>query len=385
MAKKWITSREFPMKKDTPASHPPRWNQRRKSGKKVLHSRHQSIGQPPGSLIHIGEQKVEKAEITVIGYSEKQAVTMTVSTPAECVALKEKFTVLWIDVAGLHDTGVIEQFGALFGIDPLTLEDILHTGQRPKVEDFERYLFLSLQMLEFNQEHGEIGHEQLSIVLGPGWLITFQEIPGDMFDPVRQRIDSVGSKIRKHEADFLAYTLVDSVVDHYFSILEEIENRIDLLDADLVATFSQESFNALNALKRELIMFRKAVWPLREIIGSVARDDFAVVGDLVEHYFRDVYDHVILVIDTVEVFREIVTSMHETWLAGVNNRMNEIMKFLTMIATIFMPLSFIAGVYGMNFKNMPELNLWWGYYAVLGLMAVIVLGFLKYYRSRRWY
>jgi magnesium transporter len=363
-----------------------RGNQRlRKSEKKVLRSRHQSIGQPSGSLIHIGERKVETTRITVIGYDEKQSVTMAVNNAAECFALKERFKVLWINVDGLHETGVIEEFGELFGVDPLTLEDILHTGQRPKVEDFERYLYLTLQMLDFNQENGEIGQEQLSVVLGPGWVITFQEIPGDMFDPVRQRINSASSKVRKHEADFLVYTLIDAVVDHYFSILEEIENRIDMLDADLMATFSQESFNALNALKRELIMFRKAVWPLREIIGSVARDDFAVVGDLVEHYFRDVYDHVILVIDTVEVFREIVTSMHETWLAGVNNRMNEIMKFLTMIATIFMPLSFIAGVYGMNFRNMPELNLWWGYYAVLGLMAIIVLGFIKYYRTRRWY
>jgi len=374
------------MKNDMPALHPAHaTHHRRKSEKKVLRSRHKSIGQPPGSLIHIGEQKVEKTEITAIGYNEKQAVTFSVGNVEECLALKERFKVLWIDVAGLHETGVIEKIGELFGIDPLTLEDILHTGQRPKVEDFERYLYLTLQMLDFNQEHGEIGHEQLSIVVGPGWIITFQEIPGDMFDPVRQRIDSASSKLRKHEADFLAYTLVDAVVDHYFSTLEDIENRIDLLDADLVATFSQESFNALNALKRELIMFRKAVWPLREIIGSISRDDFAVVGDLVEHYFRDVYDHVILVIDTVEVFREIVTSMHETWLAGVNNRMNEIMKFLTMIATIFMPLSFIAGVYGMNFRNMPELNLWWGYYAVLGLMLLIVFGFLKYYRSRKWY
>jgi magnesium transporter len=360
-------------------------HRRRKSEKKVLRSRVKSIGQPSGSLIHIGERMVEKTGITAIGYDEAQAMTMTVKNAVECLALKERFKALWINVDGLHETGVIQTLGELFGIDPLTLEDILHTGQRPKVEDFERYLFLTLQMLDFNRETGEISQEQLSIVFGDGWVITFQEIPGDMFDPVRQRIGSASSKLRKHGADFLAYALIDSVVDHYFSILEEIENRIDTLDADLMATFSQETFNALNALKRELIMFRKSVWPLREVIGSVARDDFAVVGDMVEHYFRDVYDHIILVIDTVEVFREIVTSMHETWLAGVNNRMNEIMKFLTMIATIFMPLSFIAGVYGMNFKYMPELEWSWGYFAVLGLMAVIVVGFMVYYRSRKWY
>jgi magnesium transporter len=360
-------------------------SRQRKSGKKVLRSRIECVGQPSGTLIHIGERRVETTGITVIGYDEGQAVTMSVKSAAECFALKEKYRVLWINVDGLHETGIIETLGDLFGIDPLTQEDILHTGQRPKVEDFERYLFLTLQMLDFNRNICDIGQEQLSIVIGPGWVITFQEQPGDMFEPVRQRIDSSGSKLRKHDAGFLACTLVDSVVDHYFSILEEVENRIDELDADLMATFSQETFNELNSLKRELIIFRRSVWPLREVIGSIARDDFAVVGDMVEHYFRDVYDHVILVIDTVEVFREIVTSMHETWLAGVNNRMNEIMKFLTMIATIFMPLSFIAGVYGMNFRNMPELNLWWGYYAVLGMMVLIFIGFMIYYRSRKWY
>jgi magnesium transporter len=240
-------------------------------------------------------------------------------------------------------------------------------------------------MLDFNREHGEIGHEQLGLILGDGYVITFQEKPGDIFDPVRQRIRNSGTKLRKHGADFLAYALVDAVVDHYFSVLEEIENRIDALDAEMLADFNPETFNALNALKRELIIFRKSVWPLREIIGSVTRSDFDVVGDAVEPYFRDVYDHIIEVIDTIEVFREIVTGLHETYLAEINNRMNEIMKFLTMIATVFMPLSFIAGIYGMNFINMPELKLWWGYYAVLGVMVLIVIGFMTYYRSRKWY
>ncbi|RXK88790.1 magnesium/cobalt transporter CorA [Chlorobaculum sp. 24CR] len=360
-------------------------NHKRKHEKRVFRSRTKSFGQPPGALIHIGERKVEKTQITAIGYREGESVTIAVKDAAECLALKSRFRVLWINVDGLHETGVIETFGNLFGIDSLTQEDILHTGQRPKIEDFERYLYMTLQMLDFNREHGEIEREQLSIILGADYVISFQEKPGDTFDPVRQRIRSAVSKIGKHGADFLAYALVDAVVDHYFSVLEEIENRIDSLDAEMLADFNPETFNALNALKRELVIFRKTVWPLREIIGSVTRADFEVVGDAVEPYFRDVYDHIIEVIDTVEVFREIVTGMHENWLAGVNNRMNEIMKFLTMIATIFMPLSFIAGVYGMNFRNMPELNLWWGYYAVLGVMLLIVFGFLKYYRSRRWY
>jgi magnesium transporter len=374
------------MKKKMPAITPLHGHShKRKHEKRLFRSRHKSIGQPPGSLIHIGEQKVEKTEITVIGYGEGLAETLTVKDAAECLALKSRFKVLWINVDGLHETSVIETLGNLFGIEPLTQEDILQTSQRPKIEDFERYLFVSLQMLDFNREQGEIGREQLSIILGEGYVITFQEKPGDIFDPVRQRIKNAGTKLRKYGADYLAYALVDAVVDHYFSVLEEIENSIDTLDAEMLAEFSPETFNALNAMKRELIIFRKTVWPLREIIGSITRDEFKVVGDTVEPYFRDVYDHIIEVIDTIEVFREIVTGLHETYLAEINNRMNEIMKFLTMIATVFMPLSFIAGLYGMNFKNMPELNLWWGYYAVLGIMVLIVFGFMKYYRSRKWY
>jgi magnesium transporter len=293
--------------------------------------------------------------------------------------------VLWINIDGVHDAGIIEQFGEAFGINHLTLEDILHTGQRPKVEDFEQYLYLVLQMIEFDAKNGEITSEQLSVILGDSYVITFQEQPGDMFDPVRTRIRTAGTKLRKYGADFLAYSLIDAVVDHYFSILEEIENTIDRLDVELMATYSRESFQALYLLKRELINLRKSVWPLREVIGSVTRDDFEVIGSEVEPYFRDIYDHIILVIDTVEVFRDIVTGIHETYLAGINNRMNEIMKFLTMIATIFMPMSFVAGVYGMNFRNMPELRLAWGYFAALGLMGSIFIGMLLYYRSRKWY
>ncbi len=358
---------------------------RKSRNKRIFRSRVQSLGKPAGALIHIGEQKVEKPRITVFGYDEGRAVTIEIKAVDECRALKERFKVLWINVDGLHEVELIRKLGELFGIDALTQEDILDTGQRPKVEDFERYLFLSLRMLDFNRELSEITQEQLSIVLGPNYVITFQEKPGDMFEPVRQRIRSSASKVRKHEADFLAYALVDAVVDRYFSILEEIENRIDTLDSEMMADFSQETFNALCALKRELIIFRKNVWPLRELIGSITREDFDVVGEAVDPYFRDIYDHIVQVIDTIEVFREIVNGMHETYLAGVNNRMNEIMKFLTMIATVFMPLSFIAGVYGMNFKNMPELNLWWGYYAVLGLMVLIAIGFMVYYRSRKWF
>jgi len=354
----------------------------RKSAK-LLDSRTKTIGQPPGSLIHIGEKQIDCPLISMIAFDESQFVIRQFDDLRECKPLMEQFKVVWVDICGLHDTSLIEQAGAVFGIENLTLEDILHTGQRPKIEDFDRYLYMVLQMLDYG--NAGISREQLSIVLGKNFVVTFQEMPGDMFDPVRQRIENTGSKVRKQGADYLAYTLVDAVVDHYLTILEEVENTIDTLEAALLENYNRETFESIYSLKRELIILRKSVWPLREAVGRVTRDDIQVIGASVEPYYRDIYDHIILVIDTVEVFRDIVTSMQETYLASVNNRMNEVMKFLTMIATIFMPLSFIAGLYGMNFHYMPELQWRWGYFAVLGVMFLIFGGMVMFYRSRKWY
>ncbi|NTW51101.1 MAG: magnesium/cobalt transporter CorA [Chlorobiaceae bacterium] len=352
---------------------------------KLLDSRIKTIGQPPGSLIPIGRQQIERTQITLIAFDESQVVTRQFDDLDEYLSFKEKYRVVWVDICGLHDPLLIEQVGQVFGIDTLTLEDVLHTGQRAKVEDFEQYLYIVLQMLEYSQAEGGISREQLSIVIGKDYVVTFQEKPGDMFGYVRQRIANAGSKVRKLGADYLAYTLIDAVVDHYLTILEEVENTIDQLESALLENYSRETFESIYSLKRELIILRKSVWPLREAIGCVTRDDIQVIGDSVDPYYRDIYDHIILVIDTVEVFRDIVTGMQETYLASVNNRMNEVMKFLTMIATIFMPLSFIAGLYGMNFHYMPELGWRWGYYAVLGVMFLIFGGMVLFYRSRKWY
>ncbi len=356
-----------------------------KNAGKVLKGRAEAAGKPPGTLMHIGERQVENPVITMIAYNDAEVTTRRLSDLRECLPFRKSCRVVWINIDGLHDTTLIAQAGEVFGIDPLTLEDILHTGQRAKLEDFDRFLYLVLQMIEFSEGALGITREQLSIILAEGLVVTFQEKPGDMFDAVRQRIGNPSTKVRRFGADFLAYALIDAVVDHCLTILEEIENTLDRLEEELLEDYNRETFESIYSLKRELIILRKSVWPLREAVGSLMRDEFKVVGDSVEPYFRDVYDHIILVIDTVEVFRDIVTGMQENYLAGVNNRMNEVMKFLTMIATIFMPLSFIAGLYGMNFHYMPELGWRWGYFAVLGLMGLIVLGMVRFYRSRKWF
>ncbi|NTU67468.1 MAG: magnesium/cobalt transporter CorA [Chlorobiaceae bacterium] len=352
---------------------------------KVLKSRTKTVGQPPGSLIHVGDRQVEHPVITMIAYDDAEVTVRNLTTLDECLPFRKSRKVVWVNIDGLHDTVLIARAGELFGIEPLTLEDILHTGQRAKVEDFDRYLYLVLQMLELEGDGAAVSREQLSVILADGLVVTFQEKPGDMFDAVRQRIGNSATRLRRFGADFLAYALVDAVVDHCLTILEEIESIIDRLEEGLLDHYDREAFESIYSLKRELIILRKSVWPLREAVGSLMRDDFRVIGDTVEPYFRDVYDHIILVIDTVEVFRDIVTGMQETYLAMVNNRMNEVMKFLTMIATIFMPLSFIAGLYGMNFRYMPELAWRWGYFAVLGVMGLIFAGMVWFYRTRKWY
>lgn len=352
---------------------------------KVLKSRAGTAGKAPGSLIHVGEKMMDRPQITMIAYDEGEVVVRTLSRLDECLPFRKQFRVVWVNVDGLHDVSLISDVGNLFDIEPLILEDILHTGQRPKLEDFDRYLYLVLQMVDYEGGERRITREQLSILLSDGLLLTFQERPGDMFDSVRQRISTPGTRARRCGADFLAYALIDTVVDHCLTILEELEETIDDLEDAVFETYDRDSFESIYGLRRELVILRKSVWPLRELVGSLMRDDFRLIGDGVDPYFRDVYDHVVLVIDTVEVFREIVNGIQETYLATINNRMNEVMKVLTMVATVFMPLSFIAGLYGMNFRYMPELEWRWGYFAVLGAMALIFASMVWFYRSRKWY
>jgi len=354
--------------------------------RKVMHSHSRKIGQPPGTLFHTGEQKIVRPVITVFGYDEERHVRLQVDSIAECRALRERFRVLWVNIDGLHEVRVVEDAGREFGIHLLTQEDILHTQQRPKIEEFDDYLFLVLEMLGTAGDSDEVVEEQLSMVLGKGYVITFQEKPGDMFDGIRERISTSGTALRKRGADYLAYALIDAVADNYFKVLEQFESRIELLDTQLLDQSANTAFQSIYTLKKELILLRKSVWPMREIINSISRDGFSVIDEAsTGPFFRDIYDNIILVIETVETYRDIVIGMYDTRLAIVNNRMNEIMKVLTIIATVFMPLSFIAGVYGMNFRYMPELAWRWGYFAVLGFMAAVFAGMMRYFRTKRWF
>lgn len=340
---------------------------------------------PPGTLVYTGEKKVNGAKITVIDYDEKQFQEKVIKSVEECLPFKDTPTVTWVNIDGLQDVGLIEKIGREFNIHPLALEDILMVGQRPKYEDFEKYLFVALKMLMLDEKNSEITSEQVSLIVSSNFVISFQETEGDVFNPIRARLRNAKGRIRKEGADYLAYSLIDTIVDNYFSILEKIGEDVESIEEELVTNPTPKTLQIIHDLKRQTISLRKSVWPLREIINGLERGEIPVIKKTTRIYLRDVYDHTIQVIDTVETLRDMISGMLDIYLSSVSNRMNEVMKVLTIIATIFIPITFISSLYGMNFKYMPELNWHWGYFGALSVMLAVVVVMLSYFKRKRWF
>ena len=339
----------------------------------------------PGTLVHIGEKTVDITGVTVIDYNESELKEETLHSLEECFIFKDRPTVTWIDIEGVHDIHLIEKLGACYEIHPLTLEDILNTDQRPKVDDMENYLYIVLKMLHNNNNGSDIVSEQLSLILGCNFVFSFQEgIKGDVLDPLRQRIRGSKGKIRKMGADYLVYAIVDGIVDNYFTILEKLGEQIELLEEEVVTDPRPETLKKIHHFKREMLYIRRCIWPLREVVAALAKRESSLIKEETELYLRDVYDHVVQIIDTIETFREMLSSMLDIYLSSLSNRMNQVMKVLTIIATIFIPLTFLAGLYGMNFKYMPELEWHWGYPLVLAIMVSVVCIMLFFFRKRKW-
>jgi magnesium transporter len=345
--------------------------------------RSRKSGLPPGTLVHVGEKKSGETKITIIDYDEKSFQEMETKNIDACFVFKDKPSMTWINVDGLR-VDIIQKLGDCYGFHPLVLEDILNTDQRPKLEDYGEYLYIVLKMLH-NEAGSETVTEQISLILGQNFVISFQEgIEGDVFDTVRGRIRTGKGRIRNMGADYLAYSLVDAVVDDYFVILEDVGERVEDLEDELITSPSPQTLHDIHQLKREMIFLRKAVWPLREVIGAMEREESSLIKDSTRLYLRDVYDHTIQVIDSIETARDMLAGMLDIYLSSMSNRMNEVMKFLTIIGTIFIPLTFIAGVYGMNFEFMPELKWKWSYFALWGVMAGVGLSMLLYFKRKKW-
>lgn len=351
---------------------------------KFVKRRSTKSGLAPGTLIHIGEKRTEKTKVTLIKYDGASFQEKEVKTVEECFSLEDARTIKWINVDGIHEINTISKIGNHYNLHPLTLEDILNTDQRPKIDDYEDYIFIVLKMFYYREEVNELTVEQISLIFRPGIVISFQEREGDVFDPIRERMRNTKSKIIKNGSDYLAYALIDALVDHYFVILERLGEKIEFLQEQLVSAPSEETLRNIHQLKREMIFLRRSAWPLREIISKMEREDSPLIQESTTIYIRDVYDHVMQVIDTIETYREMVSGMIDIYLTSMSNKLNEVMKVLTIIATIFIPLTFISGIYGMNFEYMPELKWHWGYFGVLSLMATIVIIMLIYFKRNKW-
>jgi len=341
-------------------------------------------GLPPGTLVHIGEEKTEVVRTTYIDYDEEKFEEKQIKNIEECFPFKATPTVTWINIDGIHNVDMIEKLGKQFELHPLILEDIVNTEQRPKFEDFDKYMFIVLKMLSFNEQRQAVETEQVSLVVGSNFVISFQERIGDVFDNVRDRIRNGKGKVRKMEADYLCYTLLDAIVDSYFGILEKLGEKIESMEEELVADPTEKTMKKIHLMKRQMISLRKSIWPLREVIGGLQRAESTLIKETTGIYLRDVYDHTIQIIDTIESFRDMVSGMLDIYLSSISNKMNAVMKVLTIIATLFIPLTFIAGVYGMNFEYMPELKWRWGYAAIWMVMATVAVIMLIYFRRKKW-
>jgi magnesium transporter len=350
---------------------------------KRARARAKQAGLPPGTMIHVGEQKVAQVRIRRIRYDEQHYEDLALAIGQPLAPPPDERQVTWISVVGLHQVEVIEAIGNAFGVHPLALEDIVHSGQRPKLDDYEQQLFIVLNTLDAVDDQ-RIEAEQVSLLVGPNYVVSFQERDSALFDPVRERIKAGKGRSRKLGADYLAYALIDTVVDHYFVVLERFSEITERLEETLIQRPDPDVLGLLHGLKRQMILLRKSIWPLREVVSGLQRGESPLITDATRLYLRDVYDHTVRVIDTIETLRDLLSGMLDIYLSSLSCRLNEVMKVLTIIATIFIPLTFLTSIYGMNFADMPELKWRWGYPALWLVMAAIGGGMLLYFRKKRW-
>ena len=342
--------------------------------------RHSKPGTPPGELTALPEAHVPHT-LHVIRYTPETVEEADVASVDELAPHQEAGGILWVNVDGLGSVDLVRALGKFFGLHPLALEDAMNVGQRPKVDAYDSHLFLVVRMPHFDEA---LSAEQVSIFLGPSFVVTFQERPGDCFEPIRVRLRSGTGRLRREGADFLTYAIVDAIVDHYFPTLEKLSDVIEDLDDEVLESPTRRTVGRVRHVKRELLELRRSVWPLREMLNALARTESDLVGEATRLYLRDCYDHAVQVLDVVETYRELAGGLMDVYLSSLSNRMNEVMKVLTIIATIFIPLTFVAGIYGMNFEKMPELKWRWGYPLVWAVMITLAVLMLAAFRRRGW-
>jgi magnesium transporter len=352
---------------------------------KPVKKRSAKAGLPPGTLVHIGAPRVGATSVRILDYDVNGVREKAHAGLADCLPFRDTESVTWIDIEGLQDIPLLEGLGQCYGLHPLILEDILNTDQRPKTDDMDDYIYVVLQMLDFDPRTLEVVSEQVSLVLGRHHVISLQEgREGDLFEPLRERIRNGKGRIRRQGPDYLAYALLDTIIDHYFAIMEKFAERIEALEDELVGNPGPETLHQIHRLKREMIFLRKAAWPLRELVNALEKSESELIRPATKLFLRDLYDHAIHIVDSIETHREMLSGMLDIYLSSVSNRMNQVMKVLTIIATLFMPLTFLAGIYGMNFKHMPELDWPWGYPLLLLAMFGLAGAMVYFFKKKNW-
>lgn len=342
-------------------------------------------GLAPGSLIYTGQVYTDEIKIQVIDYTDDHIEELEITEVAELERFNNPDTVTWINIQGLHDVEVISSIGKLMGLHPLTMEDILDTNQRPKVEEFEDHLYISMKMINHLEDHNKIDIEQVSIIAHNNFVICFQEKPGDVFNDIRTRLRNGKGRARKRGADYLSYMLIDVIIDFYYETLDQVWNKIERLDDLVVRRPDRIELNDIQVIRRDLIQLRRYMYPVRDVVHSISNSQGQFFSDQTLMFVRDSYDHAVQVVENLDTYREILNSVMDLYLSQLSNKMNEVMKVLTVMSSIFIPLTFIAGIYGMNFEHMPELG--WaisypvGFWSLIGVVAVIMVIFMK---SRKW-
>ena len=342
------------------------------------------VGQIPGALVYTGNKLSSQLFIESFDYNKDTFVEKELKTVEDAFQFKTSNTVTWINLNGLNQIDEIEKLGVHYNLHPLVLEDIVSTNQRPKIDEYEDYIFIVLKMMYYDVDENIVS-EQVSFILGENYVLSLQEAEGDVFDSLRERIRQSKGRIRGLGSDYLLYALIDSVVDHYYAIIETMGNKIEDLEDNLFEGLTKDQISTeIQSLKREVLKVRRAIFPLREIISRIDKSESKLIDPKTLHYFGDVYDHIIQVSDTIDIYREMIWGLMDMYMTSISNRMNEVMKVLTIIATIFIPLTFIAGIYGMNFDHIPELHYKYSYYILWIVMIVIFLGMLYYFKRKKW-
>ena len=349
---------------------------------KKKRQRHRKTGLPPGTLVFTGERFVETPNVTLMQYNQETFVVKHLQNEKPPAA--DGYNVTWFDVRGVHDLGLIEKIGKKFSIHPLALEDIVDTQQRPKFEEYKDGLFITLRDLKFDVEHLELKTEQVSIYIGKNFLLSFQEDDDDLFVYVRKRLEVSSGRIRQRQSDYLAYALVDSIVDNYFIVLDRVEEAMENIEESILLDSNISIKARIHQLKLQTLLLRKSVAPLREAINQFSRSENPLMSEDTPVFIRDLHDHIIQVMDMIETYRDMVTGLNDLYLSELSFKMNNVMKVLTVITTIFVPLSFLAGLYGMNFDHMPELHWRNGYFYLLAVMGCVAAGLLLLFHKKKW-